>query len=101
MPLSRRGHSRSRRTHAIGILCRRMSNLDQAPAFFSRQVLDSRRFQLDLRPNQRRPLAVVCGGWERCATDYRIERKTFPYLVIELVAAGQLSLDLAGRSYDL
>ena len=78
-----------------------MSNFDQAPAFFSRQVVDSRRFQLDLRPNRRRPLAVVCGGWERCAADYRIERKTFPYLVIELVAAGQLSLELAGRRYDL
>jgi len=78
-----------------------MSNLDQEPAFFSRQVLESRRFQLDLRPNRRAPLAVVCGGWERCAPDYQIERDSFPYFALELVAAGEVSVELAGRSYDL
>jgi len=78
-----------------------MSNLDQEPAFFSRQVLGARRFHLDLRPNRRTPLAVVCGGWERCAADYRIERSSFPYFTIELVASGELNMDLGGRPYDL
>jgi AraC-like DNA-binding protein len=78
-----------------------MSNLDQEPAFFSRQVLGARRFHLDLRPNRRAPLAVVCGGWERCAADYRIERSSFPYFTIELIAAGELNMELGGRPYDL
>ena len=78
-----------------------MSNLDQEPAFFSRQVRAARRFHLDLRLNRRAPLVVVCGGWERCAADYRIERNNFPYLTVELVAAGELNVALGGRSYDL
>ena len=78
-----------------------MSNLDQEPAFFSRQVLGARRFHLDLRPSRRVPLAVVCGGWERCDADYRIERNSFPYFTIELVASGELNMDLGGRPYDL
>jgi AraC-like DNA-binding protein len=78
-----------------------MSTFDQEPTFFSRQVLDARRFHLDLRPNRRLPLVVVSGGWERCAADYEIQRSNFPYLAIELVAAGELTLDMGGRSYDL
>jgi len=78
-----------------------MSIVDQEPAFFSRQVIDAQRFHLDLRPSRRVPMVVVCGGWERCAHDYEIQRNNFPYLAIELVAGGELALELGGRSFDL
>ena len=52
----------------------------QQPKFFSRQVRRARRFYLDLSPDQRKPLTVVCGGQEDCQPDYVIDRESFPYL---------------------
>jgi AraC-like DNA-binding protein len=71
------------------------------PAFFSPQVLAARRFYLDLGPPRAKPLAVVCGGCERCAPDYVIQRSTFPYHSIELVARGKGTLRLARQEVPL
>jgi AraC-like DNA-binding protein len=71
------------------------------PDFFSRQVREAKRFYSDLQPAVESTLTVVSGGWERCTTDYVIERERFPYLGVELVASGALSLELGGRAYDL
>jgi AraC-like DNA-binding protein len=68
------------------------------PSFLSSQITAARRFYLDLAPSRRRPLAVVCGGWEQCASDFAINRKTFPYFAFEFVAAGRGELELAGRT---
>ncbi len=71
------------------------------PAFFSPQVLEARRFYLDLAPPMDKPVAVVSGGYERCAPDYVIQRTTFPYHAIEFVAQGKGSLRLAEKEYLL
>lgn len=71
------------------------------PEFFSPQVSEARRFYLDLSPDRRSALAVVCGGSERCRSDYRIERSSFPFLSIEFVARGQGTLRLRGRHHKL
>ncbi len=72
-----------------------------APAFVSEQVTAARRFYHNLRPRPGRALTVVCGGWEECAPDYAIDRKTFAYLSLEFVAAGRGELVLGGRSHPL
>jgi AraC-like DNA-binding protein len=71
------------------------------PTFFSPQVLEARRFYLDLAPAASKPVAVVCGGWERCAPDYAIHRPTFPYHSIEFVVRGKGTLRLAGQDFAL
>ncbi len=71
------------------------------PAFFSAQVLEAKRFYLDLAPLASKPVAVVCGGCERCTPDYAIHRDTFPYHSIELVARGKGSLTLAAEEFAL
>ena len=73
----------------------------QLPLFVSRQVVEARRWFLDLRPVHGRPLTIVCGGEERVRADYRIERADFPYLCIEFVAAGHGAVTLAGRESAL
>jgi AraC-like DNA-binding protein len=73
----------------------------EPPAFVSRQVTDARRFYLDLTPPASTPLAVVCGGWERCAPDYRIARPDFPYFCLEYVADGQGELVLGNDKRQL
>jgi AraC-like DNA-binding protein len=66
-----------------------MTNIDlPRPAFISRQVRDARLFFRDLRPRRPGPLRVVCGGMERCAADYRIDRPGFTYHALELVREG-------------
>ena len=72
-----------------------------APAFFSSQVTEARRFFLDLSPRAAEPIAVVCGGIEYCAPDYHLRRKDFPYMSIEFVARGHGTVDLSGKSHDL
>ena len=72
-----------------------------APEFFSVQVQEARRFYLDLQPGHGRPLAVVCGGCERCAADYAIHRLRFPYYSIEFVVQGKGAVVLRGKEHAL
>jgi AraC-like DNA-binding protein len=71
------------------------------PAFVSQQVTAARRFYQNLRPKSGQALTVVCGGWEECAPDYAIDRKTFQFLSIELVATGHGELVLNGHPHPL
>ncbi|HEX2852556.1 MAG TPA: AraC family transcriptional regulator [Opitutaceae bacterium] len=71
------------------------------PAFVSRQVTAARRFYHNLKPRPTRGLSIVCGGWEECAPDYMIDRKTFPFLSLEFVASGRGQLQLGSRSHAL
>ncbi len=72
-----------------------------APEFFSADVTEARRFYLDLHPPKNRQLVVVCGGLERCSSDYAIHRETFPFYSIEYVARGRGEVKLKGREYSL
>ncbi len=71
------------------------------PDFFSLQVSAASRFYLDLSPPARTPLAVVSGGCEHCAPDYRVSRATFPFFGLEFVARGRGALRLTGRRFQL
>ena len=71
------------------------------PAFVSQQVTAARRFYQNLRPKSGQALTVVCGGWEECAPDYTINRRTFKFLSVELVASGHGELELNGRHHAL
>lgn len=79
-----------------------MAEIDQSrPAFISRQVRESRLFFRDLRPAVRGPLRVVCGGWERCAADYGLDRRGFTYPALEFVWSGRASGQWRGRAFNL
>ena len=71
------------------------------PDFFSAQVSQARRFYLDLRPHPKSRLAIVCGGIERCAPGYVIDRKSFPFYSIEYVASGVGRLKLKHKEHLL
>ncbi len=71
------------------------------PDFFSKQVMESRCYYFDLAGKIKTPLAVVCGGFEKCRADYVIDRKDFPYHAIEYVAEGGGELKIGGNSYAL
>ncbi len=69
--------------------------------FIARAVQKARRFYLDLNPDPRKDLSVVCGGWESCAPHYELRREGFPYLLIEFVAGGRGQLQLGRQPYAL
>lgn len=72
-----------------------------APTFLSQQVTSARRFYLNLKPRSTRAIAVTCGGWEECAADFVIDRRSFPYFGVEFVTAGAGELLLQGRRHAL
>lgn len=74
---------------------------EKPPRFFSRQVLEARRFYHDPRPTTLRDIVVISAGWERCAPEYHIDRTGFPHLCIEYVATGRGRLRLGGREHPL
>ncbi len=68
-----------------------------ADDFFSQEITGARRFYLNMGPAERGPLAVAAGGWEACASDYRVSRQDFPYFSIEFVVGGKGEVVLSGR----
>lgn len=77
------------------------NSLADLPSFVSTQVTDSRRFFLDLNPNRRTPMQVVCGGVERVETRYVVDRTDFPYYAVEVVAQGEGDLTIDGEQSRL
>ena len=71
------------------------------PDFISSQAFEFKRFYLDLNPSKDQAFTVVCGGVEQLQSDYLIERKTFPFFGVELVAEGTGGLVLAGQTFSL
>jgi AraC-like DNA-binding protein len=71
------------------------------PKFVSQQIVDAKRFFLNLNPSIDDSLVVVCGGMEKVRSDYLIERDDFPYFAIEFVAEGEGTLELDSGQYPL
>lgn len=67
---------------------------------FATQISEARYYCPEL-PRSPRGLALVCAGWEVCRPDYELVRRTFPWLVVELVVRGEGALDLDGNPYPL
>ncbi len=74
---------------------------EASPDFFSTQVSEARRFYLNLKPSPKSRLTVICGGVERCAANYAINRRTFPFYSVEFVAQGNGRLKLQDTEYPL
>ena len=74
---------------------------EKLPYFVSTQVTEARRYFLDLIPKTASKIVVVCGGCERMRSDYVVDRSTFPFFVLEFVAEGSGTVELAGRHYRL
>jgi AraC-like DNA-binding protein/quercetin dioxygenase-like cupin family protein len=71
----------------------------QATSFISHEVESSRLFFLD--PVEDENFAVVFGGFERCAADYRIDRRDFPWYSLEFVSHGSGTLCLGKDEQEL
>lgn len=77
----------------------RMKDVREASTFISRQVESSRLFFLE--PDEDEDFTVVFGGFERCRTDYRIDRRNFPWFCLEFVNRGHGRLHLGEAAHEL
>jgi AraC-like DNA-binding protein len=69
--------------------------------FISQQVIEGQYYFLDLNPDPRRPVTVVCGGCEHCSPQYAIDRADFQYYSIEYVSSGKGEITLQGNAYPI
>jgi len=87
-------------TGQSGVVCLNepMSELRDASSYVSRQVESSRLFFLEGGDED---FNVVFGGFERCRTDYQIDRRDFPWFSLEFVNRGEGSLRLGENEHEL
>jgi len=64
-------------------------------------VSESKYFFFDTDPRKKQKLAIIFGGFEKCAPDFEIKRKTYPYYVLEVPTKGRCSLEIESRQYEL
>lgn len=74
---------------------------ESSPRYFSAQVEAARRFHLRVRSGGSRGVVVISGGWERCTSEYLIDRPGFPHVILEFVAGGAGRLEMKGRTHAL
>ena len=67
----------------------------------SQQVTGGRYFFLNLAPSRKVPVTLVMGGREHCNPDYRLERRAFPFYVLEYIVSGRGSVRLERRRHEL
>lgn len=83
-----------------------MDNIDQKSSrenagLLAAQIAESRTFFLQLAGPWRERVTVALGGWELCRPDYRVARKDYPYVVLELVTGGRGRVMLDGSEHRL
>ncbi|HUR58043.1 MAG TPA: AraC family transcriptional regulator [Opitutaceae bacterium] len=72
-----------------------------ASALLSQQVTGARYFFLNLAPSGKEALTLVMGGREHCNPDYAVDRRGFPFHVLEYVVSGRGEVRLDGRMHPL
>ena len=64
-------------------------------------VSESKYFFFDTDPRKKQRLAIIFGGFEKCAPDFEIKRKTYPYYVIEVPTKGSCLLKIGNKQCEL
>ncbi|OHB49660.1 MAG: hypothetical protein A2Y10_05750 [Planctomycetes bacterium GWF2_41_51] len=64
-------------------------------------VLKAEYFYFETEPNFKKELAIVCGGCEKCAPDYIINRKSYPYYVIKYTISGKGTFSINSQTFPL
>lgn len=64
-------------------------------------VLDADYFYYDTVPNASHDLAIICGGYEKCAPNFEIRRSNYPCYFIKYTLKGKGKLIINSGTYDL
>ncbi len=64
-------------------------------------VIESKYFFFETDPKKKQKLGIIFGGFEKCAPDFEIKRKTYPYHVLEIPIKGKSRLKIGDKEYEL
>jgi len=64
-------------------------------------VVDADYFYYDTAPGDQKELAIVCGGYEKCAPDFDINRGNYPYYFIKYTLKGKGTLQIKSKTFPL
>ena len=64
-------------------------------------VVDADYFYYDTVPSEFREMAIVCGGYEKCAIDFDINRNNYPYYFIKYTLKGKGTLEINNQVLSL
>ncbi len=64
-------------------------------------VLDAEYFYYDTAPQDHKDLAIVCGGYEKCAPDFEINRSNYPYFFVKYIVKGRGTLRIKSKTLQL
>ncbi|MEN8127218.1 MAG: AraC family transcriptional regulator [Planctomycetota bacterium] len=65
------------------------------------KVVNADYFYYDTAPGDAKGLAIVCGGYEKCAPDFDINRNTYPYFFIKYTLSGEGTLEINSQTLPL
>ena len=65
------------------------------------RVLDANYFYYDTAPRGSPKLSVVCGGYEKCAPDFKINRNNYPYYFVKYTLKGKGTLAINNQVLPL
>ncbi len=68
---------------------------------FPGHVADADYFYYDTAPGDHKELAIVCGGYEKCAPDFDINRSNYPYYFIKYTVKGKGTLQIGSQTFPL
>jgi AraC-like DNA-binding protein len=71
------------------------------PQAFEGSIAEAQYFFFEAEPDNNNDLAIVFGGYERCAADFEIERSSYPYYVIECATKGECFLTINQTTHRL
>ena len=64
-------------------------------------VIDAEYFYYDTIPSGLREMAVVCGGHEKCAPDFEINRNNYPFFFVKYTLKGKGTLEINNQVLSL
>ncbi|MCK5172013.1 MAG: helix-turn-helix domain-containing protein [Planctomycetes bacterium] len=64
-------------------------------------VRDAEYFYYDAAPDYNKELAIVCGGYEKCAPDFELNRSDYPYYFVKYTINGKGTLEINSQTLPL
>lgn len=64
-------------------------------------VLETSYFYFEIEPDHGKDLAIIYGGYEKCAPDFEIQRKTYPWYVLEYPLKGACDFIINSKKHLL
>ncbi len=64
-------------------------------------VAEAEYFYFDTNPLKKKRLAILCGGYEKCAPDFQLNRTNYPYYAVLYTLGGKCLYQTDRESYQL